>query len=412
MEDNNDMFSSYNTEVEFKEKNELIDEREKFIKLAQKKLSLNRDETILAMIFLKWNRNNYDKWLLNNPEENRVRAGLQLSNETREMLEKKGIRSNGDRCLRCGKMRDNTFYSLNCGHQFCSECWTNYLKEKIRNPSLRVTCPQIGCTCIVYERLYEEYLGNINDSEIQANLAELKKVIFSDFIHGAFFRRCPNATCRYYAKSRTDGYIQEVYCKCGTNYCFECSKEPHSPCYCELITTFNELHDNENRNQINPNYDTYYKRFSDCDQSIQEAKTIFSSDDFNNTIRSLRDRIKFLMEDLDMMREAFKLIIKARITLKYAVVFEFFMKECNNKNLFRQSQIALKNEIEELYRLLLPAYLKPFIERREMQRIEDIKDEIEKRSKQLKDNRDTFISDAGNTYISDLDKDLMKVNGH
>ena len=47
-----------------------------------------------------------------------------------------------------------------------------------------------------------------------------------------------------------------------------------------------------------------------------------------------------------------------------------------------------------------------------MQRIEDIKDEIEKRSKQLKDNRDTFISDAGNTYISDLDKDLMKVNGH
>lgn len=36
MEDNNDMFSSYNTNVEFKEENELIDEREKFIKLAQK----------------------------------------------------------------------------------------------------------------------------------------------------------------------------------------------------------------------------------------------------------------------------------------------------------------------------------------------------------------------------------------
>ena len=412
MEDNLDVFSSYTNEIQLIEENQLEEERNKFIDLAKIKLSLNHNEVILAMRFLNWNRNEYDEWY-DNLEENKVRAGIKLSNETREDLEKKGIKSNGDRCLRCGKMKDNTFFSLNCGHQFCAECWTNYLKEKIRNPpeALRATCPQNGCTCIVYERLYEHYLRNLNDPEIQQYLVQLKKQIISNFSQGDFFRPCPNVACRYYAKSRINSYIQEVYCHCGTNYCFACLKQPHSPCDCELVKTFTELHDNGHGNEINQNFDTFYQRYLACDVSLQDAENIFRND-FNNIIQQLRDRVGFPTEDLDMMRKAFKTVIKVKITLKYAVLFEFFMKECNHKQLFRESQTALQNENEELYRLLLPTYLNPFIERRDGEMLEKIKEDIERRYKLLVKKRAKFNEDAGNTYISDLDENLMNVNAH
>ena len=412
MADNLEVFSSYTNEIKLVKEDELKDERKKFIVLAKNALSLNDDETILAMIFLKWNRNRYDEWRINQ-EEYKVRAGIKLSNETKADLEKKGIKSNGDRCLRCGRMRDNTFFSLNCGHQFCAECWTNYLKEKIRNPqeALRATCPQNGCTCIVYERLYEEYLRNLNDPEIQQHLAQFGIVIFSNFSQGDFFQRCPNATCRYYAKSRINSYIQEVYCKCGKKFCFVCLKEPHSPCDCELVKTFIDLHNSGHGNEINQNFDTFYQRFLAFDESINTVENVFKNE-FINIIPPLRDRIKVLKEDIDMMSEAFKFIIKVKMTLKYAVVFELFMRECNNKRLFKESQAALERETEELYRLLLPSYLNPFIEERNGERLEEIREDIEKRYKLLKDMRTKFISVAGNTYISDLDENLMNVNAH
>ena len=45
------------------------------------------------------------------------------------------------------------FYGLNCGHQFCSKCWEEYLKEKLKSSlgALKVKCPQHECTYIIGE---------------------------------------------------------------------------------------------------------------------------------------------------------------------------------------------------------------------------------------------------------------------
>ena len=115
------------------------------------KLFLERDDAILAMIFLEWKTNNLDSWY--DSEDNKYKAGIELSEGTKAKLEKEGIESNGDNCLVCFEEKNDTFFSLNCGHQFCPDCWTEYLKEKIKSPlsALQATCPQKGCTCIVYE---------------------------------------------------------------------------------------------------------------------------------------------------------------------------------------------------------------------------------------------------------------------
>ena len=134
----------------------------------------------------------------------------------------------------------------------------------------------------------------------------------------------------------------------GKKFCFVCLREPHSPCDCELVKTFIDLHNSGHGNEINQNFDTFYQRFLAFDESINTVENVFRNE-FINIIPPLRDRIKVLKEDIDMMSEAFKFINKVKMTLKYAVVFELFMKECNNKRLFKESQAALERESEELY---------------------------------------------------------------
>ena len=227
-----------NADSKFIYESEIINEREKIISEAEEKLFLKRDDAILAMIYYEWNIDKLDNWY-DNIEQNRINSGIELSKETKELLKKEINESNEEHCLVCGEINNNNniLYCLNCGHKFCNECWTEYLKEKIKFPinALKVTCPQKGCTCIVYEKLYYKYLYDGN------NLMKLKKIIYKNFIdRNLDIRQCPNIYCKLYIKSNKH-FAREIDCLCGYSYCYECLKESHSPCSCEMIQKWNEL---------------------------------------------------------------------------------------------------------------------------------------------------------------------------
>ena len=69
--------------IEFLDESEIIKERENVIQEAIEKLFLDRDNAILAMIYLEWKLNKIESWYddLNN---NKVKAGIELSEETKE----------------------------------------------------------------------------------------------------------------------------------------------------------------------------------------------------------------------------------------------------------------------------------------------------------------------------------------
>jgi len=255
-------------EIDFLEEAEIIKERENAIKEAMEKLFLERDDAILAMIFLEWKTNNLDSWY--DSEDNKYKAGIELSEETKAKLDKEGIESNGDNCLVCFEEKNDTFFSLNCGHQFCQDCWTEYLKEKIKSPlsALQATCPQKGCTCIVYEKIYNKYLQD------KQSLSKLEKAIYKNFINrNNDLKQCPNENCHYYAKSSVHSYSQEVNCPCGNSYCFQCLKEAHRPCSCELVQKFADL----NRTTTFDDYDKKWieantKECPHCHQKIQKSQ--------------------------------------------------------------------------------------------------------------------------------------------
>ena len=110
-------------EIEFLEELEIIKERENAIKEAIEKLFLDRDNAILAMIFLDWKLNKIDSWY-DDVDGNKFKSGIELSEETKKKLRKDGIESNGNNCLICFEDKNDEFFCLNCGHQFCQDCWT------------------------------------------------------------------------------------------------------------------------------------------------------------------------------------------------------------------------------------------------------------------------------------------------
>ena len=237
--DNYDNEINYNNENEdskFLKEYDIIKEREKIISQAKEKLFLKREDAILALIYYKWNIDKLDNWY-ENIEENKINSGIELSKEINKKLINEGVKPNGDKCLICWEKVNNNFFSLNCGHQFCNECWTGYLNEKIKSPlnALQAKCPQNGCTCIVYENLYSKFLKNNN------SIKNLNISIYQNFINrNDDIKKCPNEKCEYFIKSNNH-YEREIICLCGTSFCYKCLNFPHFPCPCDIIQKWCEI---------------------------------------------------------------------------------------------------------------------------------------------------------------------------
>ena len=251
--------------VEFIQENDILVEREKMIAEAKEKLFLERNQAILAMIYFEWNLDKLDNWY-EDVDQNKINAGIELSEQLKKQFKKEGVESFGDTCLTCYEEKNDNFYSLSCGHQFCSDCWTEYLKEKLKTPlsALNAKCPQYKCTCSVGEEVYKKYITDKN------LLEKLDKAIYKNFINrNEDFKQCPNSHCHYYVKSNNHT-AREIKCKCGTTYCFKCSKETHRPCSCEMIEKWNNLNDNTKNDEKWIQANT--KECPHCHQKIEKSK--------------------------------------------------------------------------------------------------------------------------------------------
>ena len=269
--DENDLKGQVSFEhIKFLEEKDISEERDKIISQAEEKLFLERPQAILVMIYYEWNLDKLDSWYDKDPEENKIKVGIELSEKLKNKFKKEGVESFGNSCLACYEEKDgekdDNFYGLNCGHQFCSECWEEYLKEKLKSPlgALEVKCPQHECTCIVGEDVYKKF---IKDKDL---LEKLNKAIYKNFINrNEDLRQCPNPHCKYYIKSNIHS-AREVKCKCGLIYCFNCTKESHRPCSCEMFEKWNKL--NENSKNDDKWIEANTKECPHCHQKIERSQ--------------------------------------------------------------------------------------------------------------------------------------------
>ena len=249
----------------FIKEDEILKEREKVISEAMEKLFLNREQAILAMIYYQWNLDKLDTWY-EDVDKNKVLVGLELSPAKKKELLDKGVEENGENCLICFEDKNDNFFALDCGHEFCKDCWKGYLEEKLKSPlsALQATCPQEGCTCIVYENLFKKFLKDKN------LLEKLDKAIFKNFINrNEDIKQCPNQHCHYYVKSNMHS-SREINCICGTSYCFKCSRESHRPCTCEMVEKWDKRSKNDTSDEKWIRANT--KECPHCHQKIEKSQ--------------------------------------------------------------------------------------------------------------------------------------------
>ena len=86
--------------ISFVPEEDILKKREKMIEEASEKLGLERPQAILAMIYFEWNIDKLDDWY-DDVDKHMVKAGIELSPKTKELLKQQGVEENGDCCLTC-----------------------------------------------------------------------------------------------------------------------------------------------------------------------------------------------------------------------------------------------------------------------------------------------------------------------
>lgn len=86
-EENENYINEYN-ESKFIYESDIKKERENKIKKAMNIFYLKREDAILVMIYLQWNLDKSEIWY-DNLEQNKIKVGIELSEETKEDFKKK-----------------------------------------------------------------------------------------------------------------------------------------------------------------------------------------------------------------------------------------------------------------------------------------------------------------------------------
>ena len=233
---------------EFLLKDEIEKERIKKIEEFKEYSSLELPKAELVLINYNWNID-----ILNNDWFDKTRkikesSGLSQTKESEkkinEFFKKHKVYPNC--CLVCEiEIDDGDEISLDCKHPFCSDCFTNYLKQKVKDQLtlLSTHCPLSGCNYIVTSDIFKKCLENDKDS-----LKIYNKCLIRNFTESnSDIKLCPNPKCDVIIKLPGHGMI-EVKCQCGESFCFKCLRESHRPCDCEMMQIWEEKTKSEGEN--------------------------------------------------------------------------------------------------------------------------------------------------------------------
>jgi len=130
----------------------------------------------------------------------------------------------------CAACKHQMMTGLECGHLYCTACWTEYLTTKIMDEgaSQMIECPG-SCNIVVND---QTVMSLITDPRVKLKYQHL---ITNSFVQcNRLLRWCPSPDCSNAVKVQ---HVEPkpVKCRCGHSFCFACSESWHDPVRCHLI---------------------------------------------------------------------------------------------------------------------------------------------------------------------------------
>ena len=220
---------------EFLTKDEMDKERQKKIEEFIQYSNLTNSQAEMVLMHYNWNTDVLMNDWYDKMQKIKEISGISQTKASQEKLDKyfKKNKIPNNVCLVCEtKIEPGDCICLECNHQFCFDCFKEYLKEKTNDQLtlLAAKCPMQYCNFQVPSEIFLKVLKG--DKE---KLNIYNKCLMRNFTESnADIKLCPNPKCDIIVKLPGHGMI-EVKCHCGMTFCFKCLRDGHRPCDCEMI---------------------------------------------------------------------------------------------------------------------------------------------------------------------------------
>ncbi|KFK42920.1 hypothetical protein AALP_AA1G055600 [Arabis alpina] len=189
---------------------------------------LSKTEATLLLSYFHWDVSKFvDEWF-DDPTSVRERVGI---------LEMSLDQSSNDEEFFCGgcykfhKLENSA--SVSCGHRVCTNCWTSHISKVFNETSkwnVWLKCPYVPCQASVGRDMIESFASEEDKTKYERYL--LKSYVEES----KTMKLCPRAASGRSCTidlTRGDSRNSGVYCVCLLKFCWNCSKDVHSPVDCE-----------------------------------------------------------------------------------------------------------------------------------------------------------------------------------
>lgn len=297
---------------------------------------------------------------------------------------------------------------LRCNHNFCNDCWNNFLRSKIVDEGMAeaITCPGFKCKILVGD---EKVMGLLKEVEV---ICKYQQFITDSFVKcHKLIKWCPSPGC-INAVQVSSIESRAVSCKLKHSFCFSCLEENHEPVKCEMLQMWRKNSREEAENAkwlsknakpcprcsanieknggcnhmtcrkcgqhfcwmcLSPNCNYSCNRFSTASGQNQlqflSERFIFYHERYLNHQQSMKleeqlyciiyakmKELQVLYDmsnlEVDFLKKAVDVLCHCRQTLMYSYVFAFYLKSNNQSEIFSANQIDLQNATEILSRYL------------------------------------------------------------
>ena len=255
-------------EVDFRvlSPDDIMSQQEKQIEEVASILGLPFAQTAILVRHMRWNKEKLIEQYMDKPDKVLESAGL--GSTFSEAPSTRAVK--GFTCEICYEDEPNLqTYSIKCGHRYCTDCYTHYLTQKVKEEgeAARIQCPKEGCHRIVDAKSLKLLVAN----EVKNRYEVLLTRTYVDDKEN--LKWCPAPECVYAVdcgiKKRELGRIvPTVHCQCKHNFCFGCTLADHQPAPCTLVKKWLKKceDDSETSNWISANT----KECPKCNSTIEK----------------------------------------------------------------------------------------------------------------------------------------------
>ncbi|KAL9048964.1 MAG: hypothetical protein Q9162_007462 [Coniocarpon cinnabarinum] len=211
------------------------------------------ESTAILLRHARWNKEKLIESYMEKEDEVLECAGLGRRDSAPRQLKKMP----GFVCeICCEDSPELQTFAMKCEHRFCSDCYRQYLTQKVKEEgeSARIRCPGDGCNQIVDSRSIDLLIAD----EVKSRYEDLLLRTYVDDKDN--LKWCPAPNCEHAVecgvKQKDLGrVVPTVTCNCGHAFCFGCTLNDHQPAPCPVVKKWLKkcADDSETANWISAN---------------------------------------------------------------------------------------------------------------------------------------------------------------